>query len=151
MSTLLWNWSWHSIRLFWKYNVSHSVTPQLIYRGIEIFEKHGRGAHDFLVKISYRGEHYFTLVVYGFCSNNALYSASHHLQCLFLLYFLFTFLLIHENVNILNQISACIKSVAYKKACNIVLKSSKHEETTKKKTFKLYGHFFIDGVQLPQG
>ena len=66
-------------------------------------------------------------------------------------YFLFTFLLIHENVNILNQISACIKSVAYKKACNIVLKSSKHEETTKKKTFKLYGHFFIDGVQLPQG
>ena len=57
------------------------------YRGVEIFEKSQKGDQDFLVKIGgcspysevvYRkgGKHCFSLVIYGFCSSNALYSAS---------------------------------------------------------------------------
>ena len=65
----------------------HSVNP-LIYKGLGFLKNHRRGGdQDFLVKMEgethveevvYRkgGKHCFSLVIYGFCSSNALYSAS---------------------------------------------------------------------------
>ena len=72
----------------------HSVNFPFFYREFRILKNHGRGDQGFLVKIGdylYRGlstegnKHRFLLVMYGFCSNNTLYSAG--------LSFMFTFLL----------------------------------------------------------
>ena len=73
----------------------HGVNLFFFYRGVEIFEKSQKGDQDFLVKIGgcspysevvYRkgGKHCFSLVIYGFCSSNALYPVF-HLECLLLL------------------------------------------------------------------
>ena len=58
----------------------------IIYRGLGFLKNHRRGDQDFFVKmkgspygrIVYRkgSKHYFSLVMYGFCSSNTLYSAS---------------------------------------------------------------------------
>ena len=77
--------------MFLQFRFPHSVTPSLIYREVEIFEKkkniEGGGSQKFLVKMGVgypyragvvykRGIHCFPLMMYGFCSKNVFYSAS---------------------------------------------------------------------------
>ena len=66
---------------------SHSVTPLFIGIGwwLGFLKNHRWVDQDFLIKIGgqsiqggclQKGKHYFSLIMYGFCSYNTLYSAS---------------------------------------------------------------------------
>ena len=89
-------------------------------------KNHRREDQDFLVKMGdspyrwvvyrRRGKQCFLLIRYGFCSSNALYSAS----LSFRMFIFFGVLLILEIVTIWD---------VYKKACNVFY-SSKNEEIT---------------------
>ena len=61
----------------------------LIYRGVGILKNHRSWDQDFLVKIRGRGsglgKYSFSLIMYGFCSSNALYSRSVSLRMFILI------------------------------------------------------------------
>ena len=78
-----------------KFNIKHYLKPKKarslqIYWGLRFLKNHKRieeGSKDFLVKMGGNpyiqgvvnksvGNYCFSLVIYGFCSNNVLYSAS---------------------------------------------------------------------------
>ena len=94
-----------------------------------------------------KGKHCFSLIRYGFCSSNALYSAS-------LPFRMFIFLLTpfdtsdcyYFKIN-LSQV-LLVKVLLTKKACNIVFWSSKNEEITLPQEFTFVFIQYFNGTIL---
>ena len=101
--------------------------------------KTGRVSH--IGGLSIKGAHCVPLILCGFCSNNTVYSAS-------LSFAIFIFVLTPFDTwgcklfGVKSQPVDVYKSVAYKKPCNNVLYSFKHEEAT-------FPHAFVF-VFIPQ-
>ena len=78
-----------------------------------------------LLKVVGGSRHCFSLVMYGFSSNNALYTALLSFTMFIFLLTLFDCYYFESNLSLVSY-----KSASYKKTCNVVLKSSKHEQIT---------------------